>query len=105
MRHTQQPAPEPPLLRGSLIVLRRKCGKPACACAQGTPHETPALSVSLRNVTQLLTLRPHDLPAVRAALRRYRSAVQDLDRRALAGVKLLRQRLRKEKAEQKRARR
>ncbi len=105
MRPTKQPPTEPLLLRGSLIVLRRKCGKPSCACAQGAPHETPALSLSRRNVTHILTLRPHDLPEVRAALRRYRQAVQALDRRALAGVKRLGQRIRASKAEQKRARR
>ncbi len=101
-------AKQPPtklLLRGSLIVLRRKCGKPSCACSQGAAHETPALSLSLRNVTQILTLRPQDLPEVRAALRRYRKAVQDLDRQALVGVRLLRARIGREKAQQKRARR
>ncbi len=105
MPQAKQPPPKPLLLRGSLIVLRRKCGKPACACAQGAPHETPALSLSLRNVTQLLTLRPQDLPEVRAALRRYRKAVQDLDRKALVGVQVLRARIGKAKAQRKRARR
>ena len=104
MPQAKRPRSEPPLLRGSLIVLRRKCGKPTCACAQGAPHETPALSLSLRNVTQILTLRPRDLQEVRAALRRYKKEVQDLDRKALAGVRLLRRRIEKEKAEQRRAR-
>lgn len=105
MRPANQAPTEPLLLRGSLIVLRRKCGKPTCACAQGAPHETPALSLSRRNVTQMLTLRPQDLPEVRAALRRYRKAVQDLDRKALVGVRVLRARLGKEKAQRKRGRR
>lgn len=105
MPQAKQPLTEPLLLRGSLIVLRRKCGKPSCACAQGAPHETPALSLSRRNVTQMLTLRPQDLPEVRAALRRYRKAVQELDRKALVGVRVLRARLDKEKAQRKRGRR
>lgn len=104
MPQAKQPRSEPLLLRGSLIVLRRKCGKPTCACTQGAPHETSALSLSLRNVTQILTLRPQDLQEVRAALRRYKKAVQDLDRKALAGVRLLRRRIEKEKAERRRAR-
>ncbi len=104
-RATHRPSSEPLLLRGSLIVLRRKCGKPNCACAQGDPHESPALSLSLRNVTQIVTLRPEDVPDVRAGLRRYKQAVQDLDRKALAGVRSLRDRIRKEKAERKRTRR
>ena len=38
---------EPLVLRGSLIVLRRRCGKPGCHCATGEPHATPALSYSV----------------------------------------------------------
>lgn len=105
MPQAKQPPTEPLLLRGSLIVLRRKCGKPSCACARGLPHETPALSLSRRNVTHILTLRPQDLPEVRAAVRRYRKAVQDLDRKALVGVRLLRARIGREKAQRKRAQR
>lgn len=33
-------------LRGSLITLRRRCGKPNCHCATGQPHSTPARSFS-----------------------------------------------------------
>ena len=71
----------PWLLRGSLIVLRRRCGKPACHCAKGLPHATPALSFSQRGKTRILTLRPAQLAAVRAALRRYiqSTAVQVLE--------------------------
>jgi hypothetical protein len=52
----------------------------------------------------MLTLRPQDLPEVRAALRRYRKAVQALDRKALVGVRVLRARIGKEKAQRKRGR-
>jgi predicted nucleotidyltransferase len=40
------PVPPIPLLRGTLITFRRKCGKAGCHCAgkKGTPHESPALS-------------------------------------------------------------
>ena len=62
------------LLRGSLIVLRRRCGKPTCHCAKGPPHSTPALSFSQQGKTRILTLRPRQLPGVRAALRRYQQA-------------------------------
>jgi hypothetical protein len=49
--------PYPELLRGSLINLTRKCGKPNCACAQGEPHSTPALSYSQDGKTKMITLR------------------------------------------------
>lgn len=96
MPHPTPPRLEPLLLRGSLIVLRRKCGKGACHCAEGVAHETPALSVSVDGVTQILTLRREDLPAIRAALRRYQQALADLDRRARGGLARLRKRRERE---------
>ena len=60
----------PRLLRGSLITIRRKCGKPGCRCADGEPHESPALSVSLAGRSVTVSLRPAEVPAVRAALAR-----------------------------------
>ena len=35
------------LLRGSLTVLRRRCGSPGCHCARGELHETPVLSYKI----------------------------------------------------------
>ena len=100
MPQPRPPRLEPLLLRGSLIVLRRKCGKRACHCVEGVAHETPALSVSVAGVTQILTLRGPDLPEVRAALRRYQQALANLDRQALAGLAELRQRIEREKLAQ-----
>lgn len=82
----------PRLVRGSLITLRRRCGKPTCRCAQGAPHETPALSYSVEGRTRTLTLRPEDLPVVQAALERYAAARQRLEDEALAGIEALRAR-------------
>jgi hypothetical protein len=52
------------MLRGSLIVLRRRCGKPGCRCATGEPHATPALSYSGEGKTRMLTLGGVDLSEV-----------------------------------------
>ncbi len=80
----------PRLVRGSLITLRRRCGKPNCRCADGVPHESPALSYSFEGRTRTVTLRPEDLPAVQAALDRYAAARQRLEDEALAGIDALR---------------
>jgi hypothetical protein len=87
-----------PLARGSLIILRRKCGTPTCSCAKGRPHESPALSYSIAGATKMLTLRPQDVREVRAALKRYQKAVQALEREALAGIHSLRQKFLLQKA-------
>jgi hypothetical protein len=89
--HTTQTSDTPWLMRGSLIVLRRRCGKPTCHCAKGSPHATHALSFSQQGKTRILTLRPAQLPDVRAALRRYQQAQAQLERQALTGLRRLAQ--------------
>jgi len=85
----------PELLRGSVITLRRKCGKPNCPCADGQPHETPALSFSEGGRTKTVTLRPDEVAAVKAALARYEVARQQLEEQALAGIRALAERRRR----------
>jgi hypothetical protein len=93
------PSPLPQLvLRGSLIRLRRKCGKPNCHCAHGHPHCCPALSYSLQGKTKLLTLPPDQVPKVRAALQRYRQGIQRLARQANAGLLRLARHLRQNRS-------
>lgn len=82
----------PRLVRGSLVTLRRRCGKPNCRCADGVAHETPALSYSRQGRTHTLTLRAEDVAVVRAALERYAAARQHLEDEALEGIEALRAR-------------
>jgi uncharacterized protein YaiL (DUF2058 family) len=104
MPHPAQSSSASIILRGSLITLRRKCGTPTCRCLKGNLHETPALSYSLRGSTKMLTLRPQDVPGVRAALKRYQKGVRVLEQEALAGIRAFRQRVQKDKAQTRRAR-
>ena len=75
------------MLRGSLITLKRKCGKPTCACADGEMHATPALSYSVRGKTRIVTLRSSDVPAVKRGLANYRTAAAELEKKALSGIR------------------
>jgi len=89
MRKQQISAPVSGLmLRGSLITLKRKCGKPTCACADGEPHTTPALSYSIKGKTHILTLRSADMSMIRQALNNYKMAVADLEEKALSGIRI-----------------
>lgn len=81
------------LLRGSLITLRRRCGKPNCRCAGGDPHETPALSFSEAGRTRTLTLREEDIADVTDALERYQAARDQLEQSAVDGLAALADRL------------
>jgi len=93
------------VLRGSLITLKRKCGRPGCRCARGDVHTTPALSYSVGGVTQMVMLHDEALPRVEAALARYHQAQAALERRVQASVATLRAQLAREKAAARRGRR
>ncbi len=60
-----------PLVKGSVYELRRKCGKPTCACARGTRHRTVVLSWSEAGRTRLVTLPPGRRGNLRASVRQY----------------------------------
>lgn len=94
----------PLLLRGSLVVLKRKCGKQTCRCTQGQLHETPALSYSVDGVTRIVSLPPGEVPTVKAGLSRYRKTLEQLDRTALAGIQVLSRRLEQERTQRRKKR-
>ena len=74
------------MVRGTILQLRRRCGKPQCHCAEGEPHVSWALSYSEKGRTRMLVVRPQEVPALRSDLARYRAAVSVLERQALAGI-------------------
>jgi hypothetical protein len=89
--------PTPPhleleLLRGSLITLRRRCGKPNCqSSATGEPHQTRRCrSCTTAAPDQIVTLCEDDLDEVAAALGRYRLAREQLERDAEARIEAIR---------------
>ena len=95
----------PLVLRGTLLTLRRKCGKPTCWCTRGGHHETPALAYKVAGVAKLLTLRPQDVRTVRAALARYQAITRRLERQVQANVATLRAQIAREKGAARRGRR
>lgn len=72
----------PLVLRGTLTTLRRRCGRPACWCATGEMHESPALTYTEDGRTKTLTLSAAGVAEVKAALARYESARPDLEDQA-----------------------
>ncbi len=98
----KEKAKEAEMVRGTLMVLQRRCGKERCRCAKGELHSTWVLSYSVKGKTHMLCLRQQDLARVKAALRRYHKAQTELERAALSGIKALREEISREKR-QKRA--
>lgn len=79
----------PLLVRGSVVLVSRRCGKVQCRCAQGELHQTWALSYSQKGRSRMIPLREEDLPATRQAVQRYRTALEALESQGLQGIKTL----------------
>lgn len=95
----------PQLLRGSLVTLRRRCGKPSCRCADGDQrHEAPALSYSDRGRTKVVMLAETDVDAVAAALDRYRTTKAALEEQANTGLAALTEQVAADRAVRRQAR-
>ena len=62
-----------PLMRGSLVERRRRCGRANCVCARDrlALHGGKYFTVSLDGHSQALHIRPEDEEAVRAAILAY----------------------------------
>lgn len=83
--------PDAPLVaRGTVIKLRRLCGKPNCRCADGRLHESWALSYSLEGRTRMVPLSKEVVPVARLAVKAYRKQAQRLEAQALQGMRRLR---------------
>jgi len=78
-----------PLRSGSLVTLRRKCGKPNCRCATGEGHPATYLSTKQSGKTRMVYLSAICLKTVVQQARNYRR----LRKNRTALVKLARQSL------------
>jgi hypothetical protein len=77
----------PGIVRGSVVVHRRRCGKPNCRCAGGEAlHESTLLSYSEQGRTRFVMLPAGEVAAVQAAVDRYRAEKDRLEERAEAGL-------------------
>jgi hypothetical protein len=80
----------PRMIRGSVVVQRRRCGKANCRCADGEHlHEATVLSCSEAGRSRTVMLDPADVAAVRAAVKRYRAAQARLEAEGDAGLAAL----------------
>src|SRR2546427_13178461 len=77
----------PGIVRGSVVVHRRRCGKANCRCAGGENlHEATVLSYSEGGRTRFLMLPEAEVAAVRAAVERYRAEKAKLETKGDAGL-------------------
>jgi hypothetical protein len=69
-----------PLIKGSLVVNRRRCGKPQCRCSQGHLHESMAITYKQKGRSVLLHV-PADMESeATVAIRHYQRLKELLSR-------------------------
>lgn len=83
-----------PLLRGSLITMKRRCGKANCRCTRGHPHVSTYLSLSVQGKPQTIYVPATHLPQVERAVANYREVRRLLE--MICGEELRRLRQREE---------
>jgi hypothetical protein len=80
----------PRMIRGSVVVQRRRCGKASCRCAAGQDlHESTVLTYSQDGRNRTVMLNTADVRAVSAAVARYRVALARLEEVGNAGLAAL----------------
>ena len=67
---------EAPLLRGSLVTMRRVCGKPGCHCAQGEKHVSLYLAIRAGKQRKMIYV-PQELEE---RVREWVQSSQEIDR-------------------------
>lgn len=63
---------DPPMVQGSLYLLRRKCGKPNCRCARGELHASWVLTRSESGKKRLYSVPQDQKGRLRPLTREYR---------------------------------
>lgn len=78
------------MIRGSVVLQRRRCGTPSCRCADGKQlHEATVLSYSTGGRNKTVMLAPDEVAKVRAAVARYRTAQAKLEHEGNTGLDML----------------
>ena len=60
------------MVKGSVVTLARRCGKPGCKCNRGEKHKSKYLSISEGGKTRMVYLKPGMEMKVGEAAERYR---------------------------------
>ena len=76
-------------IRGSLVIMRRFCGKPNCRCQKGQKHKAVYLSQSLRGKTRMTYIPQHAVKKVADYVKNYHKTRGILNTLSEINIKLL----------------
>ncbi|MDA8300613.1 MAG: hypothetical protein M0005_03530 [Actinomycetota bacterium] len=83
----RKPARVPPMVRGTVIAHRRRCGKPNCRCVSDeAAHQSMVLCYSEASRTKFVMLPAEKVEPVRRATEEFRRAKARLMEQGNAGL-------------------
>ena len=82
------------LIRGSLVINRRRCGTPGCRCSRGELHESLALTYKEGGKSYLVHIPEHLERQARKANRDYRRLKEVVGKLSEANVEILKSKAR-----------
>lgn len=101
-RHTasQRLAMRGRMIKASLVVNRRRCGKPGCRCAQGALHESLAFTYKQDGKSVLVHIPHHLETEARQAQNDYRKLKTLVEELSMINIKLLKHKAQRSKSRQ-----
>lgn len=83
------------LIKGSLVINRRRCGKPGCRCAEGERHESLAFTYKRAGKSVLVHIPESLEPVARQAQNDYRKLKALVDKLSALNVEWLKDKARR----------
>ncbi len=78
-----------PLMRGSVVELRQKCGNPNCRCTKGEKHKKYYYSLSNKGKTKIIYLGKSREPIARQYSDNYKTLIGIIDEMTTINMELL----------------
>lgn len=76
-------------IRGSLVIMRRFCGKPNCRCLKGKKHKAVYLSQSLKGKTKMIYIPEAQAKKATKQIKNYRRVKEVLNILSNINIRLL----------------
>ena len=76
-------------IRGSIVIMKRFCGKPNCRCQKGQKHKSTYVSQSQRGKTRMIYIPHHAVKKADEHIKNYRKLKGILNMVSDINIKLL----------------
>ena len=79
------------VIKGSIIEMKRFCGKKNCKCAKTKiPHKSLFLSFKYKGKTKMIPIKKEQIPEIKSRISSYKELKSAIDELAMVNAELLR---------------